>query len=334
MVRQSIVGMKKTQMIDYAEIDESKSYGKLLLGALLVSLLIHGFFLYAAWKITPSGFGEDYYQTIVPKKFRLEPVTVDPKSFDQEEEKKQEPVRPVPISLPDETVIPVTNQSQSVSIPTKLDPQKIEEPLVTTPSLFGQTIDTLPVSLSSNFTSELDAVRDQILESSATSPNRPILPLPEEGISNGVPDFSGMRVGKMADYSDIDKLLLETGPLEKGTPPLQLPSDFLFEYDDASLREGAIEGLRKLGTLIERNPKTKFRIEGHTDSFGTPEYNLLLSERRAEAVKAWLGFNMGINPSQVSTRGWGSSKLIAPASESIEGQKQNRRVEIILEVEN
>jgi OOP family OmpA-OmpF porin len=91
--------------------------------------------------------------------------------------------------------------------------------------------------------------------------------------------------------------------------------------------------LRKLGTLIQRNPRTTFLIEGHTDSFGSPEYNLGLSERRALAVKSWLVEEMGIEPSRIRTKGLGSTRLVAPASESIEGQRLNRRVEIVLEVD-
>jgi OOP family OmpA-OmpF porin len=135
----------------------------------------------------------------------------------------------------------------------------------------------------------------------------------------------------MKGYSELDDLLGRTGPLDEGTAPIFMPGDLLFAYDEAELQTAAMDSLRKLGTLILRNPNMNFLIEGHTDSFGTPEYNVGLSERRAIAVKNWLVEEMGIDPMRIRTKGLGSTRLVAPASESIEGQQLNRRVEIVLE---
>jgi len=60
---------------------------------------------------------------------------------------------------------------------------------------------------------------------------------------------------------------------------------------------GAIGQLQKLGTLIQRNSKATFSVEGYTDSFGTFEYNLDLSQRRADSVKRYLVEVMQIKPS-------------------------------------
>ena len=109
-----------------------------------------------------------------------------------------------------------------------------------------------------------------------------------------------------------------------------MPGGALFEYNSAILLPQAIETLRKIGTLISRNPRATFSIEGHTDSFGTPEYNQKLSEARAEAVKAWLIQDMHLNPAQIQTCGFGSARLIAPATGTKEEQAINRRVEIVI----
>jgi outer membrane protein OmpA-like peptidoglycan-associated protein len=114
------------------------------------------------------------------------------------------------------------------------------------------------------------------------------------------------------------------------TAPILMPTDLLFEYDSASLRPEATQALEKLGTLLTRNPAARFRIEGHTDSFGAEDYNLALSLRRAEAVKQWLTGARGIDPGRITTRGLGKARLLVPASESVEGQRLNRRVEIII----
>ena len=74
-----------------------------------------------------------------------------------------------------------------------------------------------------------------------------------------------------------------------------MPTDLLFDYDSANLRPGATASLQKLGHLIQRNPQSVFRVEGHTDSFGSDQYNMDLSQRRAETVKTWLVGNMSID---------------------------------------
>jgi hypothetical protein len=78
----------------------------------------------------------------------------------------------------------------------------------------------------------------------------------------------------------LDQLLAQKGPLGSGTK-LRLPDDQIFEYDSDVLQSSAIGQLQKLGTLIQRNSKATFSVEGYTDSFGTFEYNLNLSQRKA-----------------------------------------------------
>ena len=65
-------------------------------------------------------------------------------------------------------------------------------------------------------------------------------------------------------------------------------------------------------------------------SFGSDVYNMELSRQRAETVKAWLITTMNISPDRISARGFGKTRLIAPASGSIEEQQINRRVEIVI----
>src|SRR5436305_1307144 len=109
-----------------------------------------------------------------------------------------------------------------------------------------------------------------------------------------------------------------------------LPDDQLFEYDSDMLQSSAITQLQKLGTLIQRNPKATFTVEGYTDSFGAFEYNLDLSQRRADSVKRYLVEVMRISPAQIETHGYGSTKFRASPSGSIEEQSPNRRVEVVV----
>src|SRR5436189_3923328 len=142
-------------------------------------------------------------------------------------------------------------------------------------------------------------------------------------------DSAGPNKGRAPGFSDLDQLLAQKGPLGSGTK-LRMPDDQLFEYDSDVLQGSAVSQLQKLGTLIQRNPKATFTVEGYTDSFGTPEYNLNLSQRRADSVKQYLVEGMGISPAQIQTRGYGATKFRTSPNGSIEEQSSNRRVEIVV----
>lgn len=151
-------------------------------------------------------------------------------------------------------------------------------------------------------------------------------------------DSAGPNKGRNLGFSDLDSLLAQKGPLGSGTA-IRMPDDQLFQYNSADLQGSSIEQLQKLGTLIRRNPKASFSIEGYTDSFGSYEYNLDLSQRRADSVKDYLVSVMGINPAQIQTRGFGASKfLVAPRpvmdplqeEAEIRRQQPNRRVVIVV----
>ncbi len=174
---------------------------------------------------------------------------------------------------------------------------------------------------------ELNSISGSLLKDSPRSPRQPALNLPKSrkpgeggaGNAEGIP-------GTMS----IDRALEMTGPLPAGNKPIGMPGGALYDYNSADLKGEAIDQLQKLGELIKRNPKATFSIEGHTDATGTPEYNLTLSERRAEAVRDWLVTSMKIAPERIQTRGFGSSRLIVPGDKSIDEQAPNRRVEIVI----
>jgi outer membrane protein OmpA-like peptidoglycan-associated protein len=106
-----------------------------------------------------------------------------------------------------------------------------------------------------------------------------------------------------------------------------LPSDLLFDFNKAELRESAKVGLMKLALLMDRNPNLYCWIEGHTDLVGGDEFNLDLSIRRAEAVKSYLVNSMRMDASKIITRGFGRYEPLV-ISGTPDEQAANRRVEI------
>jgi outer membrane protein OmpA-like peptidoglycan-associated protein len=153
-------------------------------------------------------------------------------------------------------------------------------------------------------------------------------------------DSAGPNKKGAPGFSDLDQLLAQKGPLGSGTK-IPMPDDQLFAFDSADLQPSSI--LQKLVTLLKRNPKATFAIEGYTDSIGSGEYNLDLSQRRADSVKQYLVEVLGIDPSQIKPRGFGATKFIvsprpvppnasqAEFDAEIAREQPNRRVVIVVE---
>jgi outer membrane protein OmpA-like peptidoglycan-associated protein len=103
--------------------------------------------------------------------------------------------------------------------------------------------------------------------------------------------------------------------------------DVLFDTGQATLKPGADLAVNRLATYLSSNPQTKVLIEGHTDSRGSEDYNVGLSERRARAVSTALESH-GIAADQIQTLGRGKAYPVA-SNDTPEGRQQNRRVEIV-----
>lgn len=134
--------------------------------------------------------------------------------------------------------------------------------------------------------------------------------------------------GLMKGYTELGRYLnFDVDQLDKGRAAL--PSDLLFEFNKAELRQNAKLGLMKLGMLIDRNPEMYCILEGHSDLFGTDSYNLGLSRKRAQAVKNWLGSSLGLDSTHIIVRAYGRSKPKVQDGDQ-DQQAINRRVDILM----
>ena len=100
----------------------------------------------------------------------------------------------------------------------------------------------------------------------------------------------------------------------------------LFDFDKATLQQSSNKQLQDVLTLLLNNPDLRLEIQGHTDSDGSADYNLQLSQRRAESVHQYL-LLFGIDPSRIQARGYGESMPVAP-NDTDENKAKNRRVEL------
>jgi outer membrane protein OmpA-like peptidoglycan-associated protein len=113
-----------------------------------------------------------------------------------------------------------------------------------------------------------------------------------------------------------------------------LSADTFFEFDKHQLSAPAVATLERLGPAIKAASTYGARIEGHTDSKGSDAYNQQLSERRAEAVRAWLAQRRFL-PAGATAKGYGEKQPVAPnatpdGDDDPKGRALNRRVELVL----
>ena len=99
-----------------------------------------------------------------------------------------------------------------------------------------------------------------------------------------------------------------------------------FENGKADILPAMHQDLDKLANFMIDHPNFKLHISGHTDSQGSEESNLRLSQARADAIKAYLVYQFSIEGDRIEAHGYGSSMPIIQ-EESEDHRKLNRRVE-------
>jgi outer membrane protein OmpA-like peptidoglycan-associated protein len=109
---------------------------------------------------------------------------------------------------------------------------------------------------------------------------------------------------------------------------ITMKSDVLFDTGSYTIKPGGLDGIARIAEILNRYPQTRITIEGHTDSPGSEQANMVLSEQRAKAVADEL-IARGVAPNRITTVGLGESRSIA--SNVTEGGRQlNRRVTLVI----
>lgn len=143
---------------------------------------------------------------------------------------------------------------------------------------------------------------------------------------------SALTTDVAALRKDLDSLRTEFGAkitaLENG---LQFALPVHFAFDDATVRDEDHEALDRFAKIAQKYyPGSTITIEGFADPAGSARYNLELSRRRADAVKAYLT-SQGLN-GDIRTVGYGKTRLVVPNAWGSEpGAEKNRRVVFVIE---
>ena len=159
--------------------------------------------------------------------------------------------------------------------------------------------------------------------------NKSIEPISKEALQRNTGSFLTGSV------SDLNGLVTELeGRVTETEIVINLPADVLFDFDRADILPAAVPVLEKLARLINSTQHEVVQINGHTDSKGSGDNNLILSRHRAAAVKAWLVEN-GTAPDRLQTVGYGENQPLAKnqmpnGTDNLQGRAKNRRVEVII----
>jgi outer membrane protein OmpA-like peptidoglycan-associated protein len=105
-------------------------------------------------------------------------------------------------------------------------------------------------------------------------------------------------------------------------------SDVLFDFNKFTLKPEAREKLAKVSGILLAYPNLKLQVEGYTDSIGSDDYNMKLSEQRADGVRQYL-VSQSVQDANITAQGFGKANPIADNGDA-SGRAQNRRVELVV----
>jgi len=106
--------------------------------------------------------------------------------------------------------------------------------------------------------------------------------------------------------------------------------DIKFDIDKSIIRDEYRDEVGRVAMFMQKYPSTTAVIEGHTDNVASAEYNLGLSQRRAESVVTYLVEKFGIDRSRLTAKGYGLTRPIADNTTDA-GKQKNRRIEAIID---
>jgi outer membrane protein OmpA-like peptidoglycan-associated protein len=110
---------------------------------------------------------------------------------------------------------------------------------------------------------------------------------------------------------------------------LNMPSAITFDVNSSGLKSNFFDVLDSVNLVLKEYESTLVTVAGHTDSTGADDYNMTLSQQRAQTVAQYLGSH-GVVNERLAAVGYGESHPVA-GNDTAEGKARNRRVEITLD---
>jgi outer membrane protein OmpA-like peptidoglycan-associated protein len=145
--------------------------------------------------------------------------------------------------------------------------------------------------------------------------------------ANAIGYFPNSKAVMITKPNDTLDIIIE---LRSVNADIIVLKNIYYDFDKSDIREDAIGDLKYLYAFLKSNPSAIVELSSHTDARGDNKYNLILSQKRADAAKAWL-VNKGINPQNIKAVGFGESKPVNNCINDVacteEEHQYNRRTE-------
>ncbi len=142
---------------------------------------------------------------------------------------------------------------------------------------------------------------------------------------------AGAAIGEyMDDQAEEIEADIEGANVERVGEGIKITfnSGLLFDVNKSDLRPASQENLTELARILNKYPDTDILVEGHTDSDGTEEYNMALSERRSLSVSNYL-IGHSVAAARMTITWYGEMQPVA-TNDTVGGKQQNRRVEVAI----
>lgn len=323
-------------------IDVERLQKRWILGALGLALVLHLFLAWALGWYKIAGLEVPFHHSRPTGPFTVKRIEINPDALKSQEDN---PIARLPV------VEPPKNPAQF-----NLDPNLVEKALQTPqPSLATPSVpEPNKVIAATDFSQGLPFAESDSAKISAeiarvepTTSGGPLTSsklaqdlisansgAPQTGAASGAIATGNGAAGKLPGFAQLAPGFHPNNPNLSNLPEpilIRLPSDVLFDFDSAVLKPEADSLLSQAIALITKYPQADVQIDGYTDSFGKPDYNLTLSQQRAEAVLTWLRERVAQKTYQFRSQGHGSSDYVVSAQGTIEQQQPNRRVEILIQ---
>ena len=140
-------------------------------------------------------------------------------------------------------------------------------------------------------------------------------------------DTSGVTQQETVQVETVEQMVSPAEQMRQKLEALRQENTIYFDFDKATIRPEFVDSLQAHGAFLAANPSVRVTVEGHSDERGTPEYNIALGERRAQAVVQFLQ-NVGVSAGQISTVSYGEEKPV-DLSRTEAGFAKNRRAVLV-----
>lgn len=136
-------------------------------------------------------------------------------------------------------------------------------------------------------------------------------------------------IAPAAEPAVMDTPVLVVVPVRTQTQQYCTILDIQFEINEKGIQREEKEKLAVIGTFLTKYPETTAEIEGHTDNVGTAQYNMELSQQRADSVVSYLVDTLHIDPARLTAVGYGDTRPLADNDTEL-GKRKNRRIDAVV----